>query len=125
MIIDPDDRQVVGNRQSALHRHPPSTHRHLIRDRKDCSRRFAHIEESVRRLLRADHREITRFEKVWIDDDAAPGEALDVALATTPRHLGLHRVVAHSLNQPDPAMPEIEEMIDRQPGSRDVVWPHR
>ena len=77
------------------------------------------------RLLRTDDREVAGFEKVRIDDDAAPRQALDVTLPTTPRHLGLHRIVPHSLDQPDPTMPKVEQMIDRQPRRRDVVRPNR
>ena len=51
------------------------------------------------------------MEQVRIDDDSRSGERLFVPLTAAPRDLGSHGIVGHALDEADPSVAELQQVI--------------
>ena len=125
MIIETDHRHVLGDPKALFDGHSPSSHRHLVGDRKHCGGRLGQGQQAGHGVLPSLDREVTGVEQVGIDDDSRSGERLFVPLTAAPRDLGSHGIVGHALDETDPSVAELQQVVDGETSGRDVIGAHR
>ena len=121
VVVDADQRQVVGHTDAAVARRPERSERHLVGEREHGGRWSGLVEQGVERLVAALDREVAGRVQRRVGREAGVVVGLLETLLALVRHDETEHVVGLAVDETDPTVAELDQVLRRQAPDLDVV----